>query len=542
MEAPLNASARTAGSLFSSASFEIPQFQREYSWGKDEVSEFWNDLCRSLSTESYFIGLVILTEHGDRRHVVDGQQRLITLSLLVIAIYYEALRRGRRALADKIQSDFLRSIDYETDETAPRIILTDVDDNQTFQAILASGVASKDDLASETVSAQILSSYRILKDNLTRDISSDPFKRLGQWSEFLTNRLYMAVFVHPDDSTAYQVYEVINTRGKDLTTADLLKNFIISQTPKDQQQTTYERWRKLSKRFGAEGSGNFVQYIRHVVTVKAGHVLPKDLFAFIADRDPNLGKRPPTPLGLIDELESRLALYAQMIDPTVAGPASPSALGVFAALNSLGVIAVRPMLMAIFEAGPVHADQGMRHVLELVVRRIVVGNLGTGNVERRFGEAAKKIHDARSWSVIAKDLRDLNPEREDFERQLHRRSFNKGTLSFLRASIINATQTPEHYGMLHYIWTPQFESPLTAEQGSYWGSTIGNTYLAKLDRRPPKADDWAGFKAHVLPEGIDGELRANLEEFDDWNAEALDNTGARLASAGSAIWYSSAYE
>lgn len=537
MEAPLNASARTAGALFSSASFEIPQFQREYAWGKDEVSEFWNDLCRSLKADSYFIGLVILTEHGLRRHVVDGQQRLITLSLLVAAIYHEALSRGRKALADKIQSDFLRSIDYETDETTPRILLTDTADNFTFQTILDTGVAPDCEEHRETVSAQISSSYRTLKDYLSKDIRNDPFKRLGQWSEFLTNRLYVAVFVHPDASTAYQVYEVINTRGKDLTTADLLKNFILSQTPKGQQQANYERWRRLSKRFGAEGSGNFVQYIRHVVTVDAGHVLPKDLFAFIADRNSLPGKRPPTPLGLLDKLESRLGLYAQMIDPTASGPASPYALGVFAALNTLGVIAVRPMLMAIFEADRDHADDGMRYVLELVVRRIVVGNLGTGNVERRFGEAAKKILDAKSWSDIAEDLKDLNPPKEDFERQLQRRSFNKGTLSFLRASIISESQTPEHYGTLHYIWTPQFRGPITPEQGSYWGSTIGNTYLAKLDRRPPEADDWAGFKAHVLPEGIEGEMRADLEKLDEWDAEVLESMAIRLVSTGSAIWY-----
>jgi hypothetical protein len=537
LESPLNASSRTAGSLFSSGVFEIPQFQREYAWGKDEVSEFWNDLCRSLNADSYFIGLIILTEHGERRHVVDGQQRLITLSLLVAAIYHEAVRRGRKALADKIQSDFLQSIDYETDGTNPRILLTDENDNHTFQTILKSGSIGGESESGDTVSAQIAYSYSLLKQNLAKDIQNDPFKRLGQWSEFLTNRLYVAVFVHPDDATAYQVYEVINTRGKDLTTADLLKNFILSQTPKAEQTATYKRWRLLSKGLGSEGSGNFVQYIRHVVTVDSGHVPPKDLFAFIANRSPILGKRPPTPLDLLDQLESRLGLYAQMIDPTASGPASPYGLGVFAALNRLGVIAVRPMLMAIFEADPDCADEGMRHVLELVVRRIVVGNLGTGNVERRFGEAAKKIRDARSWSVIVNDLRDLNPPKEDFERQLQRRSFNKGTLSFLRASIISKSQTPEHCGTLHYIWTPQFKSAITPELGSYWGTTIGNTFLATLDRRPPEADNWAGFKEHVVPEGIGGELRADLEQIDEWDSEVLERMATHLVSIGSSVWY-----
>jgi uncharacterized protein with ParB-like and HNH nuclease domain len=82
LQPPLNASASTAGALLSSSIFEVPQFQREYSWQEDQVSDFWSDLSKGLDSESYFLGLVILTDEGGRKHVVDGQQRLITLSLL----------------------------------------------------------------------------------------------------------------------------------------------------------------------------------------------------------------------------------------------------------------------------------------------------------------------------------------------------------------------------------------------------------------------------------------------------------------------------
>ncbi|WP_119302847.1 DUF262 domain-containing protein [Dongia deserti] len=117
MQTPLNASASTAGALLSSSTFEVPQFQREYSWEEDEIADFWNDLSNSLESESYFLGLIILTDQDGRKHVVDGQQRLITLSLLATAIYFEAQDRGRTALADRIRADFLRSIDYDSDET-----------------------------------------------------------------------------------------------------------------------------------------------------------------------------------------------------------------------------------------------------------------------------------------------------------------------------------------------------------------------------------------------------------------------------------------
>jgi len=66
--------------LLSSSVFEVPQFQREYSWQEDEVSDFWNDLSNGIESDSYFLGLIILTDEGERKHVVDGQQRLITLT------------------------------------------------------------------------------------------------------------------------------------------------------------------------------------------------------------------------------------------------------------------------------------------------------------------------------------------------------------------------------------------------------------------------------------------------------------------------------
>jgi hypothetical protein len=201
---------------------------------------------------------------------------------------------------------------------------------------------------------------------------------------------------------------------------------------------------------------------------------------------------------------------------------------------------VRPILMAIAEVSdPPSAELAMRQVLELVVRRIVVGSLGTGNVERRFGEAAHKLYTKRDVSAVAVDLRDLYPDREDFVRQLPRRSFNKGVLTFLRRSIIQASQTPDAEGTLHFIWTPQStdEVSLTEEQQSYWAATLGNTFLSYLERRSSDADTWAGFKKTMFPESAPGEWTDRLSEIERWDADAIQKVGADLAQAGGNVWY-----
>ena len=522
----------------SNSRFEIPHYQREYSWLDDEVSDFWMDLRNALEEESYFLGLVILTEEGEAKQVVDGQQRILTLTLLAAALYHEAVAGGRKALAERIQADFLRSIDYETDETNPRVTLSDKSDNETLQKILVNGeVTGGAAETEESLSARMQRAFEYLRVNLKDDLKQDPFKRLGVWTDFITNKLYFAVFTHPDPASAYRVFEVINTRGLELTTADLLKNYILSQTPKPNRETRYSEWQSMARQFSASGASNFVQFIRHAVTVDAGHILPKDLYDFLAQRLTHSSRSAPTPNQLMATLQNNLPLYMQMVDPSLPGPACSETLKVFASLNSLGVISVRPILLAI--AATDNSIDGMRYILKLVVRRMVVGNLGTGNVERKFGEAARLVKELGSWRAAERELSELNPSAEDFHFQIHRRSFNKSVMSFLRHSIVETTITPAMPGTLHYIFPRQgaLWDGFSEEDASFWGSTLGNTFISILDKRPPEAVDWEGVRQSLLPFGIPGELISELCAYTFWDSKSIESMGKNLATCATRVWY-----
>lgn len=283
MQTPLNASASTAGALFSSSTFVVPQFQREYSWDQDEVEEFWRDLHGSIESGNYFLGLIILIDDGQKKTVVDGQQRLITLSLLAAVIYFEAVTRDRNALADRIRADFLESIDYDSDQMKPRVALTDYSDDATFQHLLEFGVHHNSEtgqLSSDTISSRMIESFEFLQKQLRDDLIQDPFKILGKWAEFITNRIYFAVFVHPDSSNAYQVFEVINTRGKELTTADLLKNYVLSQTSAQKRDSVYERWQNLHRNFLPRVQIRLCSILGMLSQSRAGIFYPRICFHF----------------------------------------------------------------------------------------------------------------------------------------------------------------------------------------------------------------------------------------------------------------------
>src|SRR6202023_2245607 len=108
------------------------------------------------------------------------------------------------------------------------------------------------------------------------------------------------------------------------------------QTADSGRAALYKHWKDIARQFSDDGA-SFVQYIRHAVTVQSGHILPKELFGFLAQRVDHSGKNPPNSSGLMKLLDRYLPLYLQMIDPTAAGPADPEALKIFAALNSLAV-------------------------------------------------------------------------------------------------------------------------------------------------------------------------------------------------------------
>lgn len=544
METPLNATAITAGALMSASSFVVPPFQREYAWSQDEVAEFWSDLRSGVADDSYFLGLVILTDEkgDDYKHVVDGQQRILTLTMLAAALYHEATRAGRRALADRINADFLNAISYETDRVEPRVRLSDARDDATFQEILNDtiSVSAVHDVDQDSLSPLLARAYGYLRSELQKDLGSDPFKRLGVWADFLTNHLYFAVFVHPDPASAYRVFEVINTRGRELTTADLLKNYILSQTPAADRTETYHRWKSVSRAIEQSSSAGLVQYIRHVTSVRAGYVLPRDLFDYLSGRLFASGKdrrRPPSAEELLEDLERWIPLYLQLVDHTVAGPAESSWLGVFGALNDLNVVSVRPVIMAITEAG--NAEQGLRELLKLVARRIVVGNLGTGNVERRFSEAARKISESGSWRSAFAELDDLNPSEDDFVEQLRKRSLNKGSLTFLRRSIVQQSPTPSSDGFLHLVrprQAPDWQG-FPDDAFTFWGSTIGNTFLARSEGRPKPSGTWSEFRSNVLPLSADGEFVDELESTSEWTTHAVERIGRDLAERAAQVWY-----
>jgi hypothetical protein len=193
-------------------------------------------------------------------------------------------------------------------------------------------------------------------------------------------------------------------------------------------------------------------------------------------------------------------------------------------------------MMAIFNVAD--SDRGLESLLKLVVRRIIVGNLGTGNIERRFAEAARRVSQSGSWEGPLDELSDLSPEKGAFVEALQKRTLNKSVLTYIKNSICARTIIPQSYSSLHFIVPKGTKELVGLTEGelSYWGSTIGNTFLSVVDKRLGHVQ-WADFKQVMLPTSAPGEFRERLLEFDEWNVDAITAMASDLAEVAAELWY-----
>jgi uncharacterized protein with ParB-like and HNH nuclease domain len=135
----LSTSVYGIGHLISDRQLAIPDYQRSYSWKADEVAELWDDIAKAMDDDAkeYFLGSVVTTSTGSpRQQVIDGQQRIATISL-----FYAAMRDIFRARSDEraaeVERDFLGKKNMATRDLEPRKFEARVPTDREFAAVFA---------------------------------------------------------------------------------------------------------------------------------------------------------------------------------------------------------------------------------------------------------------------------------------------------------------------------------------------------------------------------------------------------------------------
>lgn len=254
--------------------FVIPIYQRTYSWTQAQCEQLWNDIARLAAhpeLPGHFIGSVVYVEAGaydsavvPRLLVIDGQQRLTTLSLLLAALSKGIEERGGHEQVDitptKLRNYYLRNNDEEG-ELRYKLLLTQSDKPSLMVVV--------DDLTLDGDSApRIRENYEFFVKQVRQAPS------LQAVFSGLQRLLIVDISLERGKDNPQLIFESLNSTGLKLTQADLIRNYILMGQEPATQTALYERhWYPMEQRFGhAEYAGRFDRFMRDYLTIKQGRI------------------------------------------------------------------------------------------------------------------------------------------------------------------------------------------------------------------------------------------------------------------------------
>ena len=222
--------------------YAIPRYQREYTWGKSQWESLFDDVLEN--NPGYYLGSIIcINQFTDalavhKLEVVDGQQRLTTLSLLFASVYQELKRHessqdeDQRVELSNLLYNLKRKLVLKKGEDQIRLIPQLQNHNASdYRAVLAEiGIVSEVDILAYAGNRKIFRAYRYFQDRI-KQMCNDQDDQLDAVMNFL-DRLNQAVLVKIDvasHSDAYTLFESLNNRGMPLTAIDLIKNKLLEK-------------------------------------------------------------------------------------------------------------------------------------------------------------------------------------------------------------------------------------------------------------------------------------------------------------------------
>jgi hypothetical protein len=235
------------GTLTAQQQYVIPIFQRYYSWGRSEWEQLWSDICelREKPGKRHFMGALVfvpdkspVTYSYPTYQVIDGQQRLITLSLLLAALRNVCTENGFAELAAEITNSVLIH-QYKKGPEQLRVYPRQRDREEFKDAVL--GPVIPED--------RIGKALNFFVESINETVESDSADDLRIFYNFLLNGLEF-VHVNLDGESPYKIFSSLNSTGIDLSPADLIRNFVFTHLPIDEQdEFDIELWTPLESRF-----------------------------------------------------------------------------------------------------------------------------------------------------------------------------------------------------------------------------------------------------------------------------------------------------
>ncbi|MFD3448632.1 DUF262 domain-containing protein [Microbacteriaceae bacterium 4G12] len=543
--------------------FEVPIYQRAYAWGEAECEQLWRDIVRAGANEGlggHFTGSVVYVEKAAGTStnqapslIIDGQQRVTTVTLILaeLAARLECEQAHLQEPVEGFSPEEIR-VSYlvnrfKSDDRRYRLLLSQGDRDALIS------VLDKTD-APSGLTSRVLENAAYFRNRLR-----DPELDLGAVCRGLAKLQVVDVKLQLGTDNPQLVFEAMNSTGKKLSQADLIRNFILMDLPSDEQTKLWKTyWRPMEKDFTETGAATvFDEFVRHYLTVVTGSI-PRvgDIYEAFKDYAAVRVEGGESIDGLVKELREYSRRFCAIALGQEQDPRLRAALDDLAAIRADVVYPFLLELYTDYDLEVLALDELLKVVhlvISYILRRAVTG-YATNSLNttfQTFGRALRKeryLESVKAHFLSMQGYRTF-PSDSEFEEKL--KSFDAYHFkrrSYFFRSLENAgrkepAQTDE-YTIEHIL--PQNEDlrpewrrdlgPDWQEVQAKYLHTLGNLtltgYNSEYSDRPfaEKRDMTGGFRESPL------RLNHGIGQLEAWNESAIQARAARLANEAVRIW------
>ncbi|NCD03803.1 MAG: DUF262 domain-containing protein [Clostridia bacterium] len=534
--------------------FLIPVYQRYYSWEIEQCSRLWNDIVNMQKTGKvgHFVGSIVnIAEQAmptgvQKYMIIDGQQRLTTLSLLLIALrdYGEAHPEDTTINSRRIDNMLLKN-EYEDGDERYKLLLTETD-----RDLLISLVEKKP--ISDPGLSRILSNYNFFAGKIA-DMELQPkdvYEAIGKLQ--IVN---ITLDRNVDDAQA--IFESLNSTGKELSESDLIRNYVLMGLEPLEQRYVYEHmWRPMELLFDYEKQDSVMdRFFRDYLTMKMTRI-PKIDRVYETFKAYHLNCEFAT----IRELCSDLLTYATYYTNMVFQRSDNAVLkSLYSDIGDLRMEVAFPFLLKVHNdcAEGVISEDDMVEIIKMCISYVFrrsICDIPTNSLNKTFATLRNEIktddymNSIKAFFVLRNDYKEF-PDDDKFGNAFMTRDiYNMRSRNFILSHLENqgnkAPITIENYTIEHIM--PQNSNPRDEWKtmlGAYWKEvqktylhTIGNftltAYNSEMSDNPfmVKMDMEGGFKESAL------RLNAYLVKLTEWNEKHIKERAKILAGKAEQIW------
>ncbi|VVN07563.1 hypothetical protein PS682_03703 [Pseudomonas fluorescens] len=494
--------------------YAIPRYQREYTWSRAQWDALFEDL---LDNElHYFLGSIICINQSQDAltvqslELVDGQQRMTTLSLLLAAIYQSYRTLPNLGMEQQIELYNLKhKLVLKKKPDQPRLIPQVQNNNQQdyFAVLGQTGILDDVDTVPNAGNRRVLKAFRhfISRIELYLEHSTDPIASLQALLEKVNTATLVKIEV-AGHSDAYTLFESLNNRGVPLTAIDLIKNKLLAVLESKDPgsiDTQYNRWKKVidalgddyavQERFFRQYYNGFKTDLKDVVSVP---VATKSNLMQVYEK--LIANDAEGFLHAMIRLSSR---YAQIVGYR-AVPEQPKLSSLLLSLDRIQGAAAYLLLMVLMERQAElelkqeHLEQIVSFLIAFFVRRNTTDLPPTRDLTRIFMDVAETIRELRAGDVVSHIQRTLQAESasdEQFENSLRGPIYedNKAVCRFVLCALEESRMTRETQVDLwalkgkQYVWTIEHIFPQGENIPDSWVKMIadGDANVAEQHRQ-----------------------------------------------------------